>query len=279
MTLAQHLIELRKRLLLSVAAVFVMTVVAFFLWQRILSVMIAPYCRLPQSQTINGKCAVYAFDVLGELGVRLKVALIGGVIFAGPFWLYQLWAFIVPGLHRKEKRWAFWFIAVSFVLFIAGCAFAYFTLDKGLSFLLGIGGDRVQNLIEINKYFGFVTLMLLAFGVSFEFPLIMVVLNIAGVVTTARMRSSRRTVLFLVGVFSAVITPTQDPFTFAAMAVPMYLFYEAAIIFGRVRDRAIRRRIASDPLTHLGDDEISVIDDRPSYVDDRPSRLDDPDDE
>lgn len=274
MTLGEHLVELRKRLLISVAAVFVMTVVAFFLWETILDVMIAPYCRLSQAQTFDKKCAVYAFDILGELGVRLKVALIGGVIFAGPIWLYELWAFIAPGLHRKERRWGFWFIAVSFLLFVGGTAFAYFTLDKGLSFLLTIGGSQVQNLVEINKYFSFVTLMLLAFGVSFEFPLVLVILNMAGVVSTARMRSSRRTVGFLVALFAAVITPSQDPFTFAALAVPMYVFFEAAILFGRLRDRRRRRRTANEPLATLGDDEMSVVDERPSEIDDRPSNLD-----
>ncbi len=280
MSLAEHLIELRKRLLISVVAVFVMTVVAFFLWTRILDVMITPLCRLPQAQlNADGDCALYAFDVLGELGVRLKVSLVGGVIFAGPVWLYQLWAFIAPGLHRKERRWAFSFIAVSFLLFTAGAGFAYLTLDKGLSFLLTIGGDRVQNLIAVPSYFNFVTLMLLAFGVSFEFPLILIVLNIAGVFSTARMRASRRTVAFCVAVFAAVITPTQDPFTFAAMAVPMYVFFEAAIVFGRLHDRAKRRRELNDPNAGLGLDETSEIDDRPSEIDLEPSDLDAVDDE
>jgi sec-independent protein translocase protein TatC len=280
MSLAEHLIELRKRLLISAIAVFLMTVIAFFLWTRILDVMIAPLCRLPQAQlNAQGDCALYAFDILGELGVRLKVALVGGVIFAGPIWLYQLWAFVAPGLHRKERRWAFWFIAVSFLLFAAGGVFAYLTLDQGLKFLLTIGGHRVQNLIAVPSYFNFVTLMLLAFGVSFEFPLLLVVLNIAGVFSTARMRGSRRVVAFGIAVFAAVITPTQDPFTFAAMAIPMYVFYEAAIIFGRVHDRAKRRRELSDPNSGLGLDETSEIDDRPSELDLTRSNIDELDDE
>ncbi|MEO6714910.1 MAG: twin-arginine translocase subunit TatC [Mycobacteriales bacterium] len=276
MSLADHLIELRKRLLISFVAVFIMTIVGFMLWKPILDFMIDPYCRLPQArEVIKGDCNLFAFDILGELGVRLKVAMIGGIILAGPIWLYQLWAFIAPGLHRKERRWAFWFIAVSFLLFVGGTAFAYYTLDKGLEFLLGIGGDRVANLVEINKYFGFVTLMLLAFGVSFEFPLILVVLNIAGVLPTQRMQSSRRIVAFGIALFAAIITPTQDPFTFAAMAGPMYIFFEAAIVFGRIRDAARRRRAENDPLAQLADDEMSQIDDRPSEIDERPSRLED----
>lgn len=280
MSLAEHLIELRKRLLISVVAVFVMTVVAFFMWERILDVMLTPYCRLPEAQrSPTGECLLYNFDILGEFAVKLKVSMIGGVILAGPIWLYQLWAFIAPGLHRKEKRWGLTFVIVSFLLFVSGTFFAYLTLDQGLSFLLNVGGDRVSNLLNVNAYFSFVTLMLLAFGISFEFPLVLIVLNVAGVVSTRRMRSSRRTVAFLVALFAAIITPSQDPFTFAAMAVPMYVFYEAAILFGRVNDRAKRRRAAKDPYAGLADDEISEIDDRPSEIDDRPSRLDDLDDE
>jgi len=275
MTLAEHLIELRKRLLISMLAVAVGAVVGFLLWNRIVDFMTAPYCRLPQARnSISSKCELYVFNVLSPIATRLKVALIGGVLLSGPVWLYQLWAFIAPGLHRKERKWAFWFIATSFLLFVLGGAFAYFTLDKGLSFLLGIAGTRVNALLNVGDYFNFVTLMLLAFGISFEFPILLVILNIAGVLSTARMRSSRRTVAFLVALFAAVITPSQDPFTFTAMAVPMYAFFEGAIVFGRLRDRGRRRRIANDPLAQLADDETSVIDDRPSEIDDRPSDLD-----
>lgn len=280
MTLAEHLVELRKRLLISMVAVGIATIVSFILWNHILDFMMAPLCRTPQAtRLLNGKCSLVVFNVLSGVTTRLKVALIGGVVLSAPVWLYQLWAFIAPGLHRKERRWAFWFIGTSFVLFMLGGAFAYYTLDKGLSFLLGIAGTRVSSLLEIGSYFNFISLMLLAFGVSFEFPIVLVILNIAGVLSTTRMRSSRRTVAFLVALFAAVITPSQDPFTFTAMALPMYAFYESAIVFGRLRDRAILRRAARDPLSQLGDDETSVIDDRPSLIDDSPSRLDGIDDE
>lgn len=277
MSLAEHLIELRKRLLISFAAVFVMTVVSYFMWQNILDVMMTPYCRLPQAQrdAITGACYLYNFDVGGEFLTKLKVSMIGGVILGGPIWLYQLWAFVAPGLHKKERRWGLAFVFFSFLLFVIGTGFAYLTLDRGLKFLLTVGGNNVANLLDIDKYFSFVTLMLLAFGISFEFPLLLIVLNMAGVVTTKRMRSSRRTVAFLVAVFAAIITPSQDPFTFAAMAIPMYMFYEAAIIFGRLNDRAKRRRRGNDPYADLADDEMSVLDDEPSVIDDRPSRLED----
>jgi sec-independent protein translocase protein TatC len=255
-------------------AVAVCTVVGFLLWNRILNFMIEPLCRVPQARVPGtGTCKLYVDDVLQPITTRLKVGLIGGVLLSSPIWLYQLWAFIAPGLHRKERRWAFWFIATSLGLFILGGAFAYYTLDKGLSFLIGIGGGHIQGLFKVNSYFNFVVLMLIAFGVSFEFPIVLVILNIAGVLPTQKMRSSRRLVCFLVALFAAVITPSQDPFTFTAMAVPMYAFYEAAIVFGRVRDRALRRRADRDPLAQLADDETSEIDMFPSEIDDRPSDI------
>lgn len=276
MTLGEHLIELRKRLLWSAAAILVGCIVAFVMWQQIFDFMKAPYCRLPAeiSRPLGGACRLNSAKVLGEFGIKLRVAMIGGVILSGPVWLYQLWAFIAPGLHRKERRWGLAFIAVSFALFAGGLVFAYYTLDAGLEFLLKAGGNGIVNLIDVDSYFSFISLMLLAFGVSFEFPLVLVILNIAGVLPTARMRSSRRTVAFLIALFAAVITPTQDPLTFAAMAVPMYVFYEGAIVFGRLRDRTKRRRELEDANSGLADDETSVIDTRPSLIDTRPSPID-----
>jgi sec-independent protein translocase protein TatC len=280
MSLAEHLVELRKRLLWSVAAIAVGAIVAFMLWEPILNLMLTPYCKLPQSRPLGAsQCQLFNSNVLGEFSIRLKVAMIGGAILTGPFWLYQLWAFIAPGLHRKERRWGIWFISISFILFSSGVVFAYYTLDRGLRFLLSAAGERVENLLDVESYFTFITLMLLGFGVSFEFPLVLVLLNMAGVLSTRRMRSSRRLVAFGIALFAAVITPSGDPFTFFSLAGPMYLFYEGAIVFGRVHDRIKRRRAAEDSLAALADDEMSEIDERPSELDLTPSSLDDIDDD
>jgi sec-independent protein translocase protein TatC len=278
MSLAEHLIELRKRLLWALAAIAVGTVVGVVLYDQILEILIRPYCELPESRAVTGKCALNSSKVLSEVTNRLSVGMVAGVILSGPFWLYQLWAFIAPGLHRKERRWAVAFITTSFLLFTSGTLFAYQTLDKGLAFLFRFGGPRVENFINVDNYFSFITLTLLAFGVSFLFPLMLIMLNLAGVLTTARMRASRRMVIVLVAIFAAVITPSQDPFTFAAMAGPMYLFYEGAVVFGRVADRRRRRKALADPNYGLADDETSRIDDRPSDLDLTPSPIDDPDD-
>jgi sec-independent protein translocase protein TatC len=280
MSLAEHLIELRKRLLISLAAIAAGVVVGYLLYHQIYSVMTRPYCQLEESRPFGStECSLFNTNILGEFSTRLRIAMVGGVILSGPIWLYQLWAFIAPGLHRRERRWGVWFISIAFLLFTFGAVFAYYTLDKGLAFLLNIGGERVTNLLAVDKYFSFITLMMLAFGISFLFPLALVLLNLAGVLSTARMRSSRRIVCFLIAVFAAVITPSQDPFTFAAMAAPMYVFYEAAIVFGRVRDRVRGRRELEDPNYGLADDEMSQIDDRPSEIDLTPSPIDDPEDD
>lgn len=279
MSLAEHLIELRKRLLWAFAAIAVGSVVGILLYNRIVDILIEPYCRLEESRELTGKCQLNGDKILSEFSNRLKVGVITGIILSGPIWLYHLWAFVAPGLHRKERRWAVSFIAAAFLLFTTGIVFAYQTLDRGLGFLLNFGGSRVVNLLNVENYFNFVALMLLAFGVSFLFPLMLIMLNLAGVLTTRRMRSSRRMVGFAIAVFTAFITPSQDPFSFAAMAVPMYLFYEGAIVFGRINDKIKRRRAVDDPNYDLADDEMSEIDDRPSDLDLRPSSLDDIDDE
>jgi len=280
MSLGEHLVELRKRLLWALAAVAVGAVIGVVLYQRIFDLMVEPYCRLEQSRLFGGdECQLNSSSISGELLSRLKVGLIGGVILSAPIWLYHLWAFIAPGLHRKERRWAVAFISAAFVLFTTGIVFAYQTLDRGLEFLLDVGGERVVNLIDVDSYFSFVTWMLIAFGVSFLLPLLLIMLNLAGVLSTARMRGVRRMAIFLIAVFTAIITPSQDPFTFAAMALPMYLFYEGAIVFGRVSDRVKRRKALADPNFGLADDEMSQIDDRPSELDLTPTPIDDPDDD
>ena len=260
MTLVEHLTELRSRLVRSVLAIAVATIAAYVLWEPIFEFLKEPYCALPADRRFNGAngCDLAALGVLDQFLVRMKVALMVGVLGASPIWLYQLWAFITPGLHPKERRWAVPFVLCSLALFGAGAAFSYMTLSKGLGFLLGIGGSGVVTVLTIDRYLSFVTLMLLAFGVSFEFPLVMIFLNIIGVTPTARLRKWRRSMFFGLSVFAAVITPSQDPFTFLAMWLPMCVFYEVSILFGRVRDRTRRGR-DTESTDQWSDDETSPL--------------------
>jgi sec-independent protein translocase protein TatC len=160
-----------------------------------------------------------------------------GLAVALPVVLYQLWAFITPGLTAKERRYAAPFIVSSVLLFALGATFAFITLPKALDFLLGFAGDVAVPLITLDRYVSFAVLVTLAFGVSFLFPVVLVFLELVGILSSARLRSWRRWAILAIAVFAAVITPSSDPYSMLAMMLPMYLFYEAAIIIGRLLRR------------------------------------------
>jgi sec-independent protein translocase protein TatC len=263
MSLVEHLFELRNRLGKSVLAIVIAMAVVFWFYQPVYDFLREPYCRtLPTHE----KCNLYVLDVFGQFKVRLRIAGIGGVVAASPVWLYQLGAFITPALHRKEKRYAAAFLGSSLVLFAVGVTFAYLTIDKGLQFLLTVGGDGVVNLTGLQSYLSFVTLTLLAFGVAFLFPVVVVFLNVIGVLTVDRLVSMRRGMIVFLAFFTAVITPSQDPFTFMVMALPLWILYEVCILIAKLRQRGARKRQAA-----AGPEELS--DDEPSYVDTTPSPL------
>jgi sec-independent protein translocase protein TatC len=268
MALADHLRELRNRLGISLLALGVGVIVAFIYWAPIYHFLSAPYCA---TRPGTKDCTLFAFGIFDQFLVRMKVSFIAGAVFTAPIWLYQLGAFITPALHRREKKYAAAFLLASLVLFSVGCVFAYLTVARGLDFLLGVAGGDVTTLLSIQSYLSFVTLMLLAFGVAFLFPVVVTFLNLVGIFSTARMRSWRRGMIFGIFFVSAVITPSQDPFTFMAMAVPICILYEGCIVIGRVRDRSRRRSLAADGLAALDDDLPSYVDPTPSYVDPTPS--------
>jgi sec-independent protein translocase protein TatC len=263
MPLVEHLFELRNRLGKSALAIVLAMALVFWFYQPVYDFLREPYCRTAVS---HGKCNLYVLDVFGQFKVRLRIAGIGGAVLAAPVWLYQLGAFITPALHRKEKRYAAAFLVASLTLFALGCTFAYLTIDKGLEFLLTVGGDGVVNLSGLQSYLSFVTLTLLAFGVSFEFPVIVMFLNMVGVLTVQRLVAMRRGMIVGLAVFAAVITPSQDPFTFFAMAIPLWVLYEVCIVLARIRERGARRRRRDNPDAELPDDEASVIDTTPSQL-------------
>ncbi len=263
MALVEHLRELRNRMAVALIAIAVGVVVAYYLWQPIYDFLRAPYC----DTTTSGKgCDLYALGIFDQFKVRLRVAFIGGTILAAPVWLYQLGAFITPALHKKERRYAAGFLLTALLLFAAGTVLAYLSISRGLQFFLTLGGDHIAVILSIQAYLSFVTLMLLAFGIAFEFPVVIMFLNVVGVLSSSRMRAWRRGMIFGIFVASALITPTQDPFTFLAMAVPLCVLYEVCILVARLRERSRRRLEAADPLAALDPDT-------PSYVDTRPSSL------
>jgi sec-independent protein translocase protein TatC len=271
MTLVGHLTELRSRVAKALLAVALGTV-AGFLWydHGLLAFLTEPYCALPGELRLQGDedCRLVVLDVFGGVLLRLKIGMLAGVVLSSPFWLYQLWSFITPGLRRNEKRYTVSFVAASTLLFAGGAFLAWLTLRKGLQLLLTLAGDEVAFQLTAPDYLGFVISLLVAFGLSLELPLIAVALNLVGVLSYDVMRRSRRWIFFLTIVFAAFVTPTQDPFTMLAMAVPMVLLFELAIQIARVVDKRRAKRDAVEGFHDVDDDEASPLDARPSALDD-----------
>ena len=241
MSLVDHLQELRDRLVRSVGAVALGSVVGWFLYEGVLDLLLRPYCAylatVPERLRPPQGCGLYFMSALDPMLIKLKVVIAVGLFIALPVVLWQAWRFVVPGLTRRERVLAIPFVASSVCLFALGAIVAYVTLPKGLSFLLGFAGPQFAPLLTGDRFLSFVLLVALAFGLAFEFPVVLVFLQLLGFVTTGQLREWRRGAILFVAVFSAVITPSSDPYTMLAMMVPMVIFYEAAIIIGRLLRR------------------------------------------
>ncbi|MGY1633255.1 twin-arginine translocase subunit TatC [Geodermatophilus sp. SYSU D01186] len=271
MTLIAHLTELRNRVAKALLFLAMGTVVGFLWYDHgLLSFLTEPYCALPGDLRLqaDGDCRLVVLDVFGGVLLRLKIAFIAGAVISSPFWLYQLWSFVTPGLKRNEKRYTVGFVAASTTLFALGSVLAYITLRKGLELLLTLAGDEVAFQLTAELYLGFVISLLVAFGLSFEVPLVAVALNLVGVLTYQALKRSRRWIFFLTIVFAAFVTPTQDPFTMLAMAGPMIVLFELAIQIARIVDRRRAKRDAVEHFHGLSDDEASPLDAGPTPVDD-----------
>src|SRR5919198_5475778 len=242
MTVVEHLEELRKRIVISLLAVAVGAIAGWALYPFVFKLLIHSYKEACQALPTHNKPPIpcdtlVAQSILEPFIVRLKVSVFTGFAIALPLVLFQLWRFITPGLTRTERRMAVPFVLSSVVLFSLGALFAYLTLPKGLHFLLGFAGQSLVVLPTATKYFSFVMLLVLAFGISFEFPLLLIFLAWVRVVPSTRLRKWRRMAILVITVFAAVITPSQDPYTQLAMMVPMIIFYEVAIIVARLMKR------------------------------------------
>ncbi|XVQ82977.1 twin-arginine translocase subunit TatC [Microbispora siamensis] len=241
MSLIEHIRELRNRLIKMILAVIAGTAIGFAFFDPIWTFMTGPFCRLPEAYKLSGGegCTLVVRGIVDGFFVNLKVALMFGAVVSAPVWLYQVWAFVAPGLHRNERRYSLGFLGLAIPLFGAGAALAYLTMDQGLSLLLGFVPNGAIPLIDVNDYLSFLLMMLVIFGVSFLMPLLMVFLNLVGVLRYRPVAKHQRMVVFLVFVFAAVATPSQDPFTMLALALPMVgLFYIAvAVMYFRDRKR------------------------------------------
>ncbi len=254
MTLMEHLAELRNRLIKSIAAVVVGGVACWIVYPYILDFLLEPYCQtFPVSERIeshlygpDGGCNLYVTDPLEPFSVRLTVAGYGGLAVAFPVLLWQAWRFIAPGLYRHEKKYAIPFVASGVLLFFTGAALAYWSLPRALDFLASIGGPDLVSLFSPQRYLGFVVKMMAAFGVAFQFPLLLIGLQAVGLVENRTLRRLRAYAVVGIVILVAVITPSGDPFTLMALSVPMYVFYEISILWGVLARRRRRKREAAE---------------------------------
>jgi len=238
----EHLAELRSRLIKAILAIVAGAIIVFVFYDPIITWLAHPYFDLCRQQ--SSRCATQdKFLILGPLdgfNTRVKVSAYGGFVVALPVVLWQVWRFVTPGLHPKEKRYAVPFVLSSVALFAFGAAIAYVTLPYVFDFLIGYSGPGTAA-FSPTTYVTFVTVYMVAFGIGFEFPVILVFLQLAGVVTPKRLAGWRRQAFVLVFVIAAVGTPSGDPYSLFALAIPMYIFYELAIVVGRVIERAKRK--------------------------------------
>jgi len=243
MPLMEHIRELRNRVIKAALAITVGSVVGWIFYTPIWRFIRHPYCRLHLVTTFTHQtCQLYVNGLFDAFFMHLKISIAAGVVLSSPFWLYQIWAFIAPGLHSRERRWAYFFAGSAIPLFVIGGGFAYFAMSKGLRFLLHMVPVGVTPLITINTYLSYATLMLLIFGITFEVPLVMVMLNLAGVLTHRRFAKWRRMIIFLIFAFAAVATPSPDPISMLLLAVPCVVLVEAAEVFVWLNDRRRARR-------------------------------------
>lgn len=247
MALADHLRELRARILRSVAVIVIALIVALFFYDQLVDLITDPYFTAQES--LQGK--VDTTPVIGggpgnSLMLQLKLCALAAVVVTCPYWLYQIWAFIVPGLHSHEKKWTRIFVAVAGPLFVVGVLVGYYVLPKGLDVLIGFTPNRFTHLLEFDEYFSFFTRMLLIFGVSFQIPLFVVMLNLVGVLPANRIGEYRAWIILGIFVFAAVATPSTDPFSMLMLGIPMTLLFFASEIIARFTDRR-RRKHAGDP--------------------------------
>jgi sec-independent protein translocase protein TatC len=236
MTLFEHIAELRNRLFIAIIAVVATTIVAWFFYNDAIHFMREPYCNFVHhhpTKAIKG-CDLVTNGPLEGFMTRLKVSMYGGVALATPVLFWELWRFITPGLNKNEKKYAIPFVASAVFLFALGVTTSILVFPKALTWLIDVSGSGVLPLFSPQKYFTLYVAMCVIFGAIFMYPLLLVALELTGVVPSAKWRKWRRPAVVVIAIVAAVITPSSDPFSFLAMAIPMLVFYEVSIIIGRV---------------------------------------------
>jgi sec-independent protein translocase protein TatC len=232
MTLTGHLMELRRRLIICVVALTVTGTLGFIFYPHLLSFMQRPYC-----DAYPKNCKFYVTAPLDGLSLRVKLATFGGLILASPIVLWEFWRFITPGLKPTEKRYAIPFVISTITLFLAGCTLAYFSFAHALKFLIAIGGPSLNYIISPNQYLSLMLLLMAMYGIAFIFPVLLVSLELAGVVTPAQLLRWWRPAVILITVIAAVFTPTGDPLSMLLLMIPLIFFYFGSILVGKLLRR------------------------------------------
>lgn len=277
MTLMEHLLELRSRLFKATVAVAIGMVIGFLISQAVYELLERPYCSLqldswepvdPSDPDGPKVCkGLQQLDALAAFMLRLKLALWVGLILAAPIWFYQLWAFVAPGLHRRERRWAYVFVSSAVPLFMAGAVLAYVVIERGLRFLVSYGVQGLDIQLEVTQYVSFIITVMVVFAIGFELPLLVVMLNLAGIVSAQKLLSWWRVAVFLAFVFASFATPDPGPFGMILLATILSAMYFAAVGIAFLNDR---RKAKQELYADLADDEISPLDAEPSALDDEP---------
>lgn len=278
MTLVEHLYELRYRLGLAIIAAILGAIVGFLWWTYgvgpipSLGYLVQhPYCQLPPADRIGfgpsgTSCKFLQLKPFEGFSVRLKVGIAAGIVLASPAWLYQLWAFITPALHKNEKRFAISFVVFASALFAIGALLAYIVVPEALRVLTNVGGSDFVAAFAGTEYISFMLSLLVIFGISFELPLLVVMLNRIGVLKYGKLKKWRRGIIFVLFVFAAIVTPGQDPISMIALAGALTLLFEISIQIARVHDRRKEREDIAGGWAGLSDDEASPLSYQPEDV-------------
>lgn len=261
MPLTEHLRELRSRFFKSGIAIAIGMVIGWIYYAEIFAWLSRPFTDVIAAAQDNGQDVVLALTgVADPFVLQIQVSAAAGIALSAPVWLYQLWRFVTPGLRRNERRWAVGFAAVATPLFAAGITLAYFVLPFGLEILLGFTPENVENIVSVDRYLSFFLRTILVFGVGFLTPLLIVLLNFAGILSGKRLVSWWRWIIFTVFIFSAVATPTGDPINLLLLAAPILILVVLAVMISLLNDRRRARKARNTDFSDLDDDEISPLD-------------------
>jgi len=262
MPLSDHLRELRSRLFKSVIAIVAGMIVGWIYYTQIFAWLSRPFEAVVDQAREEGRDVTLALTgVADPFVLQLQVAAVAGLVLSAPIWLYQLWRFVTPGLHKNERRWALGFAAIATPLFLGGVFLAYTVLPFGLEILFGFTPENVENIVSVDRYLSFFLRTVIVFGIGFLAPLLIVLLNFAGILSGARLVSWWRWIIFIVFIFAAVATPTGDPINLLLLAGPILLLVVIAVGVSLANDKRRARRAGAEP-------------DYDSWDDNEPSPLD-----